>query len=171
MTTTSPIGGAQVSEVREIATPAAGPAEMDWATQRVLDVRRRVGVLCDTLLGGSGVSSEVLAELSDFIATEALPAARAYEEAGRRPVGWGSPACPGQCWASDLTCPDTASFDTLAEELERCGYVPCVNRFDAAAVGGLLCVCGRLLAYRGMRRGPSHRVFGVCPTCVHWTEL
>jgi hypothetical protein len=144
---------------------------MDATTQRVLDVRRRLGVLLDALVGGSGLSTEVLGELGEYIAAEALPAARAYEEAGRRPIGRVSPACTWRCWASDLTCPDAASFDALAEELRACGYVACVNRFDAAAVGGLLCVCGRLLAYRGMRRGPSYRAFGVCPTCSHWLEF
>ena len=138
-------------------------------------VRRRLGVLVDRLVAAGGLDPRLLGELSRFLRSEALPAARAYEaELEARWQADGGPevnTCPLACWKSDLTCPADSGFEALVAELRGSGYEAHHDEADAEALASLACVCGHRLRYVGFSAPGSYRAFGVCRSCGHWLEF
>jgi hypothetical protein len=79
---------------------------------------------------------------------------------------------------NDMTCPADQPLASLITRLTRTGYVKEIHVVDAMWAKSLLANCTNCSSRGGFdavgfrnKRRESTRVFWLCRTCAHWTEV
>jgi hypothetical protein len=79
---------------------------------------------------------------------------------------------------NDMTCPQAQPLEKLTARLQRLGYRKEVHVVDALWAKSLMAECTNCGSRGGFdaigfrnKRKESTRVFWLCRTCSHWTEV
>ena len=79
---------------------------------------------------------------------------------------------------NDMTCPLDQPLGELTKTLQRHGYVKEIHVVDAMWAKSLMAQCTNCGSRGGFdaigfrhKRSESSRVFWICRTCSHWTEV